>query len=209
MSIDDDLAQKARPRRRIALPSEPAEDELARNWSLTAADLAEIGRGRGDDHRRRYALQLCMLRTYGRFRDDYRQAPLRIVNHLSRQLQLAPVLFLDHPGRAQTEREQALRIRAYLGLESFDENVEARLRDWLREGVLEGRGAAVLLPRVEERLKGWRIVLPAPGRLDRIVIRLDEPKPEPKGSRAIATPSFCCAGRSPPWINRQTSRGYL
>jgi hypothetical protein len=169
MSIDDDLKQTTRPRRRIALPSEPTEDELARNWGLAPADLLEIGRCRGDGHRRRYALQLCMLRTYGRFLDDYQQAPLRIVNHLSRQLQLVPVLFLDHPGRAQTEREQARRIRDYLGLESFDEHAETRLRNWLREGVLEGRGVADLLAKVEERLRSWRIVLPAPGTLDRIV----------------------------------------
>jgi TnpA family transposase len=169
MSIDDELRQTARRRRRIALPAEPSEDELARNWSLTPADLAEIDHCRGDDHRRRYALQLCMLRTYGRFLDDYRQAPLRIVNHLSRQLQLAPVLFLDHPDRAQTEREQALRIRRYLGLQSFDENAEVRLRDWLREGVLDGRNVADLLARVEDRLRGWQIVLPAPGTLERIV----------------------------------------
>ena len=101
-------------------PAEPSEDELARNWSLTPADLIEIGRCRGDDHRRRFALQLCMLRTHGRFLEDYRQAPLRIVNHLSRQIGLAPVLFLDRPGRGQTERAQALRIRRYLGLKSFD-----------------------------------------------------------------------------------------
>jgi hypothetical protein len=169
MSIDDDLGQTPRLRRRIALPSEPTEDELARNWSLTPADLAEISRCRGDGHRRRYALQLCMLRTYGRFLDDYQQAPLRIVNHLSRQLQLAPVLFLDHPERAQTEREQALRIRSYLGLENFDEQAETRLRNWLRDGVLDGRGVADLLAKVEERLRGWRIILPAPGTLDRIV----------------------------------------
>jgi hypothetical protein len=169
MSIDDDLGQTTRQRRRIVLPSEPTEDELARNWGLTPVDLAEISRCRGDGHRRRYALQLCMLRTYGRFLDDYQQAPLRIVNHLSRQLQLAPVLFLDPPGRAQTEREQALRIRGYLGLENFDEQAETRLRNWLREGVLEGRGAADLLAKVEERLRGWRFVLPAPGTLDRIV----------------------------------------
>ena len=109
--MDDDLPPTRGPRRRISFPADPTEDELARNWSLTVADLAEIGHCRGDDHRRRYALQLCMLRTYGRFLDDYRQAPLPIVNHLSRQLQLAPVLFLDRPGRAQTEREQALRKR--------------------------------------------------------------------------------------------------
>lgn len=79
------------------------------------------------------------------------------------------MLFLDHPDRAQTEREQALRIRNYLGLESFDEDAESRLLDWLRAGVLEGRSADELLARVEERLRSWQIVLPAPGTLDRIV----------------------------------------
>jgi hypothetical protein len=134
-----------------------------------AGDRAEIGRCRGDDHRRRCALQLCMLRTYGRFLDDYRRAPLRIVNHLSRQIGLPPVLFLDRPGRGPTEREQATRIRRYLGLENSDDSAEVRLRDWLREGVLEGRSAAELLARVEDRLRGSRIVLPAPRTLERIV----------------------------------------
>jgi len=169
MSTDEEVLQSPRARRQTLLPAQPSEDELARNWNLTPADLAEINRCRGDDHRRRFALQLCMLRTYGRFLDDYRQAPLRIVNHLSRQIGLAPVLFLDRPGREPTEREQAIRIRRYLGLHSFDEKAEARLRDWLREGVLHGRSLAELMARVEERLRGWQIVLPAPGTLERIV----------------------------------------
>jgi hypothetical protein len=152
------------------LPAEPSEDDLARHWSLTPADLAEIARCRGDDHRRRFALQLCTLRAYGRFLDDYRHAPLRIVNHLSRQLGLAPVLFLDRPGRSPTEREQALRIRSYLGLKVFDEKAEADLRDWLRQGALEGRRTAELLARVEDRLRDWQISLPAPSTLERIVV---------------------------------------
>ena len=103
MSTDDDPLRPVPHRRRRGLPPhEPSEDELVRNWSLTTADLAEIGRCRGDDHRRRFALQLCMLRTYGRFLDDYRQAPVRIVNHLSRQIGLAPLLFLDRAARGPT-----------------------------------------------------------------------------------------------------------
>ena len=35
-------------------------------------------------------------------------AECRGADHLSRQLGLAPVLFLDRPGRAQTERAQSL-----------------------------------------------------------------------------------------------------
>ena len=164
----DDAPSTARGRR-LTLPAEPSEDDLARHWSLTSADLAEIARCRGADHRRRFALQLCMLRAHGRFLDDYRHAPLRIVNHLSRQLGLAPVLFLDRPGRGPTEREQAVRIRRYLGLKAFDERAEADLRDWLRQGALEGRGTLELQARVEDRLQGWRIILPAPGTLERIV----------------------------------------
>src|SRR5271154_3265100 len=104
---------------------DPSEDDLARDWSLTAEDLALVATCRGPDHRRRFALQLCMLRAYGRFLDDYRQAPVKIVSHLSRQLDLPPVLFLDRPGRAQTERAQSLRIRRHLGLRSFDCAAEA------------------------------------------------------------------------------------
>ena len=44
---------------------DPSEDELARHWSLTPADLAVIAECRGADHRRRFALQLCMLRAHG------------------------------------------------------------------------------------------------------------------------------------------------
>jgi hypothetical protein len=73
-------------RRRGGILADPSEDELARHWSLSPADLREVSRCRGADHKRRFALQLCMLRADGRFLDDYRQAPPRIVNHLSRQL---------------------------------------------------------------------------------------------------------------------------
>ena len=142
---------------------------MARHWSLTPADLAAVAHCRGPDQRRRFALQLCVMRLHGRFLDDYRQAPIKIVNHLSRQLGLPPVLFLDRAGREPTERVQAQRIRRYLALSRFDKAAEASLRDWLREGALEGRSAAELLARAEDRLRGWRVMLPAASTLERIV----------------------------------------
>ena len=151
------------------LPADPSEDDLARHWSLTPADLAAAAHCRGPDQRRRFALQLCVMRLHGRFLDDYRQAPIKIVNHLSRQLGLPPVLFLDRAGREPTERVQAQRIRRYLALSRFDKAAEANLRDWLREGALEGRSAAELLARAEDRLRGWRVMLPAASTLERIV----------------------------------------
>jgi len=167
MSMDDPSAATSQTRRR--LPADPSEDELARHWSLTPSDLAEIGQCRGADHCRRFAVQLCMLRAHGRFLDDYRHAPIKIVNHLSRQLGLAPVLFLDRPGRAQTEREQSLRIRRYLGIRGFDHQAAADLREWLRQGAIEGRTAAELLVRAEDKLREWRVMLPATSTLERLV----------------------------------------
>ncbi len=169
MSTDSPAAATTPTRRRLAVPADPSEDELARHWSLTPGDLAEISQCRGPDHRRRCALQLCMLRAHGHFLDDYRHAPIKIVNHLSRQLGLAPVLFLDRPGRAQTERAQSLRIRRHLGIRGFDRQVAADLREWLRQGAIEGRTAAELMVRAEGRLRDWRVMLPAVSTLDRLV----------------------------------------
>jgi TnpA family transposase len=167
--MDDAAAAATQTRRPVTALADPSEDDLARHWSLTPADLAEIAQCRGPDHRRRFAVQLCMLRAQGRFLDDYRQAPLKIVNHVSRQLGLAPVLFLDRPGRAQTERAQSLRIRRHLGIRDFDRQVAADLRDWLRQGAIEGRTAGELMARAETRLREWRVMLPASSTLERLV----------------------------------------
>jgi len=165
--MDDPLT--ATQTRRRTLPPDPSEDDLARHWSLTPADLAAIAECRGPDQRRRFALQLCVMRLHGRFLDDYRHAPIKIVNHLSRQLGLPPVLFLDRAGREPTERVQAQRIRRYLTLSRFDKAAEANLREWLREGALEGRSAAELVAQAEEKLRDWQVMLPGASTLDRIV----------------------------------------
>ena len=167
MSTDDTPAATTQARRLV--PADPSEDKLARHWSLTPADLAVIAECRGPDHRRRFALQLCIMRAHGRFLDDYRYAPIKIVNHLSRQLGLPPVLFLDRPGRAQTERAQALRIRRHLGLRSFDSATALDLRDWLRQGAIEGRTVAELMVRAEDKLRDWQVMLPAASTLERLV----------------------------------------
>jgi hypothetical protein len=85
------------------------------------------------------------------------------------QLGLPPVLFLDRPGRPQTERAQSLRIRRHLGIRDFDRHVAADLRDWLRPGAIEGRTANELMARAEDRLREWRVMLPASSTLERLV----------------------------------------
>jgi TnpA family transposase len=169
MSMGDSATATSHTSRGTSLPVDPSEDELAQHWSLTLEDVAVIAECRGPDHRRRFALQLCVLRNQGRFLEDYRHAPVKIVNHLSRQLGLEPVLFLDRPGRAQTERAQSLRIRRHLGIRNFDRHVAADLRAWLRPAALEGRTVLELVTRAHDKLREWHVMLPAASTLERLV----------------------------------------
>lgn len=59
------------------------EDALARRWTLTPEDAAEVLRARGAAHRLRCAVQLCTLRATGRFVPDYRRVSPEAVNHLA------------------------------------------------------------------------------------------------------------------------------
>src|SRR5262245_25057869 len=95
---------------RVVLPLDPSLEELARDWTLSVADVKEVRRCRGDDNRRRFAVQLCTLRRYGRFLASYIHVPLTILTHLNRQLALAPVLFLPDPEREATELDQQERL---------------------------------------------------------------------------------------------------
>jgi TnpA family transposase len=112
---------------KLVLPVDPGDEELARDWTLSEADKAEVRRCRGDTNRRRFALQLCTLRNYGRFLDDYDLVPVRILTHLGRQLDLPPVLFIAAPDRDATVSEHEQRIRQYLGYQQFDYALQERL----------------------------------------------------------------------------------
>jgi hypothetical protein len=47
----------------IILPEDPSREELAHYWTLSSRDKEEVMRCRGDANRRRFAVQLCTLRT--------------------------------------------------------------------------------------------------------------------------------------------------
>ena len=152
----------------MKLPEEPTDEELARAWTLAEEDKAEVFRCRGEGSRRRFAVQLCVLRNYGRFLNGYGAVPVCILNHLGQQLGLPPVLFLEPPEREATETEQARRIRQYLGYKVFDKNVQERLERRLSTRIDKQSHAGDLVQTAEELLRRWKVVLPAPSTLRRI-----------------------------------------
>ena len=69
------LSSRAR-RHLLVLPEDPTDEERVRHWTLSEADTREVLRCRGEDNRRRFALQLCALRTYGRFVPNHAAVPI-------------------------------------------------------------------------------------------------------------------------------------
>jgi hypothetical protein len=69
---------------------DPSEEEPARHWTLSEADQREATQCRGEENRRRFAMQLCVPRRHGRLLEGGETAPVRIANHLGAQLELPP-----------------------------------------------------------------------------------------------------------------------
>ena len=127
-----------RPRMQPDLPTDPSDDELARDWKLSKDDLVAVFRCRGDDKRLSFAIQLCVLRRHGRFLEDYTAVPVRILNEIGRQIGLPPVLFASPPTRKQTDTSHEQRIREHLGFVTFDDSAREKLETWLRARAAEG-----------------------------------------------------------------------
>jgi hypothetical protein len=158
-----------RRRPSILLPEDPSEEELAQYWTLSARDRAEVMRCRSDATRRRFAVQLCTLRTYGHFLPEALPAPITITNYLARQLDLPLVLFGEVPERLATETDHLQRIRTYLGWRPFDDEARARLTRWLTQRATDDLLPRDLVHRAEEMLRTWHVVLPALSTLEELV----------------------------------------
>ena len=171
MSTDERAMAPVRRRSRpaLSLPPDPSDEALARDWTLSAADKGEIQACRGDDNRLRFALQLWVLRLYGRFLTTYDAVPLRIVNHLGRQLGLPPMLLLDPMPRPATESEYQQRLRAYLGYQPFGPDIQTSLEQQLTCHAQDGMSGDQLLTQAQDLLRAWQVIPPARSTLERLV----------------------------------------
>jgi len=153
----------------LVLPEDPSDDALLRHWTLSEADRREVLRCRGDDNRRRFALQLCALRIFGRFVPNHMAVPVRILNSLGRQRDLPPTLFLPPPHREATDVEQEQRIRAYLQVQPCDATARERVTQWLTRRAQDGLPPQDLYQHAEAQLREWQVVLPGPSTLERLI----------------------------------------
>ena len=126
-----DAPESAGPRRQPPLPDDPTDDELARDWTLPESDRIGVSHCRGDANRLPFAIQLCALRTYGRFIASLIIVPVRIANHLAKQLALSPPLFVEPSSRPATDHRHHERICQHLGFRSFDGKTSRKLEERL------------------------------------------------------------------------------
>ena len=150
-------------------PGDPSDEELARDWTLSPDDLDEIQRCRGDENRHRFAVQLCALRSLGRFVTKYEEVPVRIVNHVGAQLDRPAVLFLDPPSRAATDSEHTQRIREHHGFEPFSDDASTRLAQSLEQNARQGVRGTALVRLAADTLHRWRVERPADSTLRRVI----------------------------------------
>lgn len=153
----------------VILPEDPSPEDLAQYWTLSAQDKEEVLKCRGEAQRRRFAVQLCTLRAYGRFLPKAVAAPIAITNHLARQLDLPLVLFGDFPRRLATETDHFHRIRTYLGWQPFDDDNRDRLINWLNQRATDDLLPSMLVSRAEDILRAWQVVVPARSTLEELV----------------------------------------
>lgn len=151
------------------LPAEPTREELAFDWTLSEADKRRVWAHRGDDNRLRYAVQLCVLRKYGRFLDSYDKVPANALGYLCSQLEMTPLAELPDHWHQATESRYHGDICQYLEFGPFDEAAEKRLERWFLAAISETFYVENTIERAERFLKRQRIIIPVPGHLERIV----------------------------------------
>jgi hypothetical protein len=141
----------------ISFPQNVSEEEMARDWTLSDSDRAEISQYRKSS-RLFVAIQLWAVRLYGRFFTQVHDLSPHIGHYLGHQIDLPPSLTIEVPGRKATYTEHRQHILTYLGFQKFDEAAHTQLASWLQQHRAlrqrQKRAIDVVL-ETTDRLLGW------------------------------------------------------
>ena len=158
-------------RRRLGpLRREWTPELLGRHFLLSAADLGETRRCRGDENRLGFALTLLLVRLLNSQGISPEQVPEAVVDFVSTQVEVEPAVLAAYgKKRSQTRDDHAKRIRRHLGVRAFVASDGEPLLEFLIGRALHRDDPAVLLDEAEEQHRRERILLPVQRTLDRLV----------------------------------------
>ncbi len=135
-----------------AFPSEIAEADLIRYFTLSHSDLDLVRRKRGDQNRIGFALQLCALRYMGFCPDDLEIVPTTALAFVADQLQASPAALHVYGARSQTRTEHLQQIQLRLGFRDATREDFRSLADWLLARALEHDKPSLLFQLACEHL---------------------------------------------------------
>lgn len=144
----------------MSMVKDPSDEKLAADWTLSPEDTWEVEKCRGEDNRRRFAIQLCHLRNEGGFLENFAGFPLKMVNFISMQLGLAPVLLMSESERGATDSNYRSRIQKYLGIKDLSDEIELHLRNLIRQAAVSGKSEKEMADAARFYLRDRKILLP-------------------------------------------------
>ena len=168
---NEELLSRQQQYRSMKLSDDFSDEEMARDWTLSESDKAEIAKYR-KNARLWMAVQLCTIRLYGRFIHQTHDVSTRILNYLGKQLNLPPSLGIQLPEREATYLEHRKKLLIYLGFTKFDENAQSKLEGWLIAQAQQGQLPDDLFQKAESHLLAKRILLPGATVLERLIIHI-------------------------------------
>lgn len=153
----------------IIIPEDPSDEELALDWTLSDTDKRAVSQVRGEDNLRRFGIQLCIFRKYGRFLERSESVPPSILAYISRQLELPPVSCLSGPERQKTTAEYKKQILSYLSFHPFDGEAQKAVEEEILRIAVTDLYAENIPERIEKFLRDRKTVLPLRRQLESIV----------------------------------------
>ncbi|WP_212789851.1 DUF4158 domain-containing protein [Francisella halioticida] len=144
------------------------QEFIIKNWTLSEDDQNEI-RSVKIEFRVYLSIQLCSLRSRGKFVQYCNDVPADIINYLTKQLRLPPTLVVNEPYRKATITEHRQKLLSYLKFDKYEGLVVTSFESWLESEARQGKLPNELNLDAQALLLKNKIVLPGKSVLDRTI----------------------------------------
>ena len=162
------LTENERERLR-GFPKEIPPEDITAYFTLSATDMEQVERQRGDHNRLGFGLQLCALRYLGFSPNDITTIPDEIISYVSKQLNVDPSVLKLYGERMQTQSDHLQEVQKYLGFRTATQQELDIFSRWLLDRALEHDKPSLLLQLLCEKLYKEKIIRPGITRLEKLV----------------------------------------
>jgi TnpA family transposase len=153
----------------VRIPGDISEQELGRNFTLSDFDLELIKNRRRDYNRIGFAIQLCVLRFPGWSLNDVETIPMKVLQHLARQLNVDPDSFALYSSREATRYEHLEEIRNVYGFRNFSPSEYRTISRLLLKHAMQNGNTIYLVQTLIEELRKQKVILPGMTTIERLV----------------------------------------